>query len=613
MNNGADIRRALDYSKKEVKKPNPFKHDVLYTPEGQWKYPGQITKIPDRNITMKGVDYPVLGIDDLGNEKMMYPGMDYTFPGQTVTEYPIGGTTQASINNLIPTQNLAKKNKNTIASIKNSILKGETINPLEVKSTGQGLSIKDGHHRYLAYKELGIDNVPVQFQEGGGWLEELKIGGTPSSLNQQKAKRGKTSKNIQSSINKIFLRNHTLFGHSGKNIYDPTVKFEGGGWLEEYQNAGSTGVKQPYIIPEKDLQFAALPKEKQDLVRQSNLMKLNKRPEAKLSQGKKLNEVEQAYSDKVKARIDNPFSDIGIAAGNVASYLTRLRGLSPEEIAKVTNNPMETIGLSSELGTQAIANELMGAGLIKVGVKAAPYVKHIAEDVPHYLPKVSIKEGKLNIKPAEFVDYYRAQPHGFKKSTAPYNPNLTPEQNAYTGHWVETDPERILDYVKGVQSKNPDLGNPLYDIIKGRMPKSRLEQLKGANLPEQAKKMSYGPGKYGTWEKAFEAGAITDLEKRVMTLAETNPELIKKGTYHKSIHDNMVKKIAENPELIRESEALMTPEKVSLMNIFNKSTKLGPGDVEKMLKGYSEGALSKYKKYSPFEEGGNWLDNLTEI
>lgn len=138
---------------------NPYKYDVLYTPEGQWKYPGQVTKIPDRNITMKGVNYPVLGIDDLGNEKMMMPNMDYTFPGQTVTEYP-------------------------------------------------------------------------QMQTGG-WLDEMKLGGTPSSLQQFKAKRGKTSKNIQSSINKLFLRNHTLYGYSGRNIYDHTAKFqEGGNWLD---------------------------------------------------------------------------------------------------------------------------------------------------------------------------------------------------------------------------------------------------------------------------------------------------------------------------------------------------------------------------------------------
>ncbi len=86
----------MGYNKKELKtrstakpgKSNPFKEDVITDPMGQWKHPGEVTRIPSGNITMKGVPYPVLGVDNLGNEQMMYPGLDYTFPGESVTEYP---------------------------------------------------------------------------------------------------------------------------------------------------------------------------------------------------------------------------------------------------------------------------------------------------------------------------------------------------------------------------------------------------------------------------------------------------------------------------------------------------------------------------------------------
>ena len=63
---------------------------------GQWKYPGEDTIIPSGDITMQGVPYPVLGIDNLGNTKMMQPGGDYTFPGTAVYEIPMmayGGNT----------------------------------------------------------------------------------------------------------------------------------------------------------------------------------------------------------------------------------------------------------------------------------------------------------------------------------------------------------------------------------------------------------------------------------------------------------------------------------------------------------------------------------------
>lgn len=46
-------------------------------------------------ITMKGVDHPVLGIDEYGNMKWMIPNEDYQFPGNTVLEIPYmqqGGT-----------------------------------------------------------------------------------------------------------------------------------------------------------------------------------------------------------------------------------------------------------------------------------------------------------------------------------------------------------------------------------------------------------------------------------------------------------------------------------------------------------------------------------------
>ena len=42
--------------------------------------------IPSGDITMKGVDFKVKGTDNLGNTKIMEPGKNYKFPGNTVTE-----------------------------------------------------------------------------------------------------------------------------------------------------------------------------------------------------------------------------------------------------------------------------------------------------------------------------------------------------------------------------------------------------------------------------------------------------------------------------------------------------------------------------------------------
>ena len=46
--------------------------------------------IEGSRITMKGVDFKVLGIDNNGSAKVMYPGYDYHFPNaKWVKEIPI--------------------------------------------------------------------------------------------------------------------------------------------------------------------------------------------------------------------------------------------------------------------------------------------------------------------------------------------------------------------------------------------------------------------------------------------------------------------------------------------------------------------------------------------
>jgi hypothetical protein len=62
-----------------------------YSPDLYKKY----NVIPSGRITMQDVDFPVYGIDNLGNEQMMYPGGEYQFPGNQVFEMPLyqqGGT-----------------------------------------------------------------------------------------------------------------------------------------------------------------------------------------------------------------------------------------------------------------------------------------------------------------------------------------------------------------------------------------------------------------------------------------------------------------------------------------------------------------------------------------
>lgn len=62
---------------------------IIKDNRGQWAHPGKITKIASNKITMKGVPYPVLGVSDKGDKKIMLPNQDYTFNGESVTEFPL--------------------------------------------------------------------------------------------------------------------------------------------------------------------------------------------------------------------------------------------------------------------------------------------------------------------------------------------------------------------------------------------------------------------------------------------------------------------------------------------------------------------------------------------
>jgi hypothetical protein len=80
---------AQDFSKGYKAVPTREDGGIIEDPNGQWAYPGEITRIPSNQITMQGVPYPVMGVSNTGDTQMMYPNQDYTYDGESVTEYPM--------------------------------------------------------------------------------------------------------------------------------------------------------------------------------------------------------------------------------------------------------------------------------------------------------------------------------------------------------------------------------------------------------------------------------------------------------------------------------------------------------------------------------------------
>lgn len=191
----ASNKRQLQQDKKHLTKAKaPSKpKDVLYTEEGQWKFPGQVTKVPTPtgSITMAGVNQPLYGVDNTGFAQMMYPENEYQFPGDVVTEYPQeakrGGTAYK----------LTKPSKKGINSkaYSRSLMATNRLfleNPLFKKPKSKRNKIFDPKAKY--YEDGGeqddyvyIDNLSPdeieEYAQGGYVVEDLSI---PSLTKAQK-------------------------------------------------------------------------------------------------------------------------------------------------------------------------------------------------------------------------------------------------------------------------------------------------------------------------------------------------------------------------------------------------------------------------------------------
>ena len=63
------------------------KDDMGYWNPDNW---GRVVEIDSNDITMQGVNQPLLGVSDEGDIQYMEPGKDYKFKGKKVKEYPVG-------------------------------------------------------------------------------------------------------------------------------------------------------------------------------------------------------------------------------------------------------------------------------------------------------------------------------------------------------------------------------------------------------------------------------------------------------------------------------------------------------------------------------------------
>jgi hypothetical protein len=151
----------------KYKKPNPYKDDIILSNEGQWKYPGEVTRIPSNEITMEDVPYMVWAQPNVGPGIMMEPGEDYYFDNADyVDEYP-----------QIAKQGGALKKNNTSRSIKatNKLFAQNYL----FKKPGKK-KIFDPNSKYFQeggeFVEMELDDEDIElFRQGGYIVEDISV------------------------------------------------------------------------------------------------------------------------------------------------------------------------------------------------------------------------------------------------------------------------------------------------------------------------------------------------------------------------------------------------------------------------------------------------------
>lgn len=224
------------YNKKELKvtpkaegKKNPYKKDIIYDPMGQWAHPGEVTRIPSGDITMQGVPYPVMGIDNFGNVQMMMPGQDYSFPGDIVDEYPMAkkGGVPRSLKKMYTSKNI-QSSINEILMKRNDTLFGHSGRRY-YKPMQDGGDYNMQRALELGYNPDETEHWPSVDSETGMWLKsknhptawkEFMYGQLNADL----------AKNLDVRVNPE--------GYFGDNQLQYVPKKQDGGWLDEFQNGG---------------------------------------------------------------------------------------------------------------------------------------------------------------------------------------------------------------------------------------------------------------------------------------------------------------------------------------------------------------------------------------
>lgn len=235
MQNGGEMafyQNGLDWKPKNISKNGSVIEDDM----GQWAHPGEITRINSNNITMEGVDYPVLGVSDTGHQQMMYPDQHYKFDGKKVTEYPMAQDGWLS------------KSIDAVGNVMSAPARGLTY-----LATGKYQDPSEALGITNSYAKFATDAIldPINLVGGVGLLNDARKIGKEAKLIDEASKVKKATEPLATSR----FRSMEEVREYNKNLVKPGADFKtgatkappkgmepryyedkkNGGWLDKYK------------------------------------------------------------------------------------------------------------------------------------------------------------------------------------------------------------------------------------------------------------------------------------------------------------------------------------------------------------------------------------------
>lgn len=172
-----------------IEKPrnNPYQDGGIPTSRrGLYDYPGQPVKVPSNNITMEGIDYPVMAFPDNDEPMLMYPdGGSYVFPNsKEVLEVPMfaGGGLKSSQKSLKEwtAQEWTTSDGSPSKGKKRYLPKKawDNLSSGEKAATNRAKSQGDAEGKQFVKQPKSIAEKTAKYREDGGFIDLMKDGGS---------------------------------------------------------------------------------------------------------------------------------------------------------------------------------------------------------------------------------------------------------------------------------------------------------------------------------------------------------------------------------------------------------------------------------------------------